>query len=84
MERGASQSSWHTISCHLNHAHMKCSPTILMFDHNHINGSAEGSRIDGVPCLGDRATDAPHVLHASEDKAPTEPRDERKGKPLEP
>lgn len=52
-----------------------------MFDHNHVNGSAESSRIDGVPCLGDRAADAPHVLHAS-DKAPTEPSNVRKASTL--
>lgn len=35
-----------------------------MFNHDHINGSAEGGRVDGIPRLGDGATQAPNVLHA--------------------
>lgn len=34
-----------------------------MFNHDHINGSAEGGRVDRVPGLGDRATQAANVLH---------------------
>lgn len=38
-------------------------PTIFLFDHNHINRSAQGSWIDRIPCLRDGTTDTPHVLH---------------------
>lgn len=34
-----------------------------MFNHDHINGSAECGRVDRIPGLGDRATQAPNVLH---------------------
>jgi len=37
--------------------------TIFLLDDNHVNGPAQGGRIDRVPGLGDRATDAPDVLH---------------------
>jgi hypothetical protein len=37
--------------------------TIFLFNHNDIDGSAEGSGIDRVPCLGHGAGDGSHVLH---------------------
>lgn len=42
------------------------SQTIFMLNDYHVNGSAQGSRIDGVPCLGHRAAQAPNVLHPSQ------------------
>lgn len=37
-----------------------------MLNDYHVNGSAQGGRIDGVPCLGHRAAQAPNVLHPSQ------------------
>lgn len=42
---------------------MKRILTIFLFNHNHINGSAESRRINGIPCLRDGTADTPHVLH---------------------
>lgn len=37
--------------------------TIFLLYDNHVDGPAQGGWIDGIPGLGDRATDAPDVLH---------------------
>jgi hypothetical protein len=37
--------------------------TIFLFNHDDIDGSAESSGIDRVPCLGHGAGDGSHVLH---------------------
>ncbi|KFY17282.1 hypothetical protein V491_05043, partial [Pseudogymnoascus sp. VKM F-3775] len=36
---------------------------VLLLDDNDVNCAAEGCWVDRVPCLRDRAADAPHVLH---------------------
>lgn len=37
--------------------------TIFLFNHDNINGPAQGGWIDRIPGLGDGATDTAHVLH---------------------
>lgn len=34
-----------------------------MLNDNHINGPAQGGRVDGVPSLGDARRERPDVLH---------------------